>query len=741
MSSLARSMISSAGRPLRLRLRADLACREHIYQGRRCWVVKDPLTLKYYRFEEEEYRLLSWLDGERSLQSLQDQFEASFAPQKISLQEIHQFVGAMHQAALVNSDARGQGATLAQRRKEHAKRQRWSAFTNVLCIRFKGIDPDRLLGWLNTRLGWIFSAPAVFAGLCLAVIALTLVLVEFDVFQSRLPAFHEFFGAKNWLWLAATLAVTKVIHEFGHGLTCKRFGGECHEMGVMLLVLTPCLYCNVTDSWMLPNKWRRAAIGAAGMYVEILLASICTLIWWRTQPGILNYLCLNVMFVSSVSTIVFNANPLLRYDGYYILSDVLEIPNLRQKATTILQRKAGAWLLGFDETDDPFLPARGRALLAAYSVAAGLYRWVVVFSIVWFLNSVLEPYGLKPVGQVLAAASLYGLFVHPMIRLFKHLSSPGRMDQVNKLRFAISSAGVCGLLLALLYVPLPHYIRCHVHVRPRSAAPIYVEVAGNLTETHVKPGQSVRRGDPIVTLRNTGLDLQINALQGRREQLDVRAATANSLAVLGVDEAALELDELLETMGGVDRQIEEQEDDKRRLVVRAKEDGEVIAIPNRRADRTGERLASWSGQPTATKNVGAYYPFGQLVCYVGDPNELQAILMIDGHDMEFVHEGQPVHIVLDQRSDWRIMSKLSHVSKRRARSVPDSLAGRNGGPIASHPSRAGKEEPLETYFEGSASVDDPEGRLIIGAVGQARIRAGWRTVGQRILRYFQQISY
>ena len=103
--------------------------------------------------------------------------------------------------------------------------------------------------------------------------ALLLVAAEFDTFRSRLPTFQAFFAAQNWLWLAVTLCVTKVLHEFGHGLACKRFGGECHEMGVMLLVFTPCLYCNVSDAWMIPSKWRRAAIGAAGMYVELILAS------------------------------------------------------------------------------------------------------------------------------------------------------------------------------------------------------------------------------------------------------------------------------------------------------------------------------------------------------------------------------------------------------------------------------------------------------------------------------------
>ena len=178
-------------------------------------------------------------------------------------------------------------------------------------------------------------------------------------FRARLPEFQAFFAAQNWLLAGGRRwPSTKVLHEFGHGLACKRFGGECHEMGVMLLVVTPCLYCNVSDAWMIPSKWRRAAIGAAGMYVELILASLATFLWWFSEPGLVNHLCLNVMFVCSVSTLLFNANPLMRFDGYYILADLLEIPNLRQKSAAVIQRKLGAWLLGLRERHDPFLPPR-----------------------------------------------------------------------------------------------------------------------------------------------------------------------------------------------------------------------------------------------------------------------------------------------------------------------------------------------------------------------------------------------
>ncbi len=279
--------------------------------------------------------------------------------------------------------------------------------------------------------------------------ALTLVLVQFDTFKAKLPSFHEFFGASNWIWLAAAMAVTKVLHEFGHGLSCKHFGGECHELGVMMLVLTPCLYCNVSDSWMLPNKWHRAFIGAAGMYVEICIASIATFVWWFSAPGLLNNICLSTMFVCSVSTVVFNGNPLLRYDGYYILSDMLEIPNLRQKATTILGRKLGAWCLGLEEPDDPFLPQRNQAMFMLYTVASTVYSWVVVFSILFFLNKVFKPYRLEIFGQMIALAAIASMIGRPLWTVWKFFRIPGRTDQVKKPRMyatiAIVTAVVGGL--------------------------------------------------------------------------------------------------------------------------------------------------------------------------------------------------------------------------------------------------------------------------------------------------------
>ena len=320
---------------------------------------------------------------------------------------------------------------------------------------------------------------------------LTLVIVEFDVLRSKLPEFYQFFSIHNAFLLVVVLAVTKIIHEFGHGLTCKHFGGECHEMGVMILVLTPCLYCNVSDSWMLPSKWHRAAIGAAGIYVEILLSSICTFLWWFSEPGLFHNLCLNVMFISSVSTIIFNANPLLRYDGYYVLSDLVEIPNLRQKATQILSRKLGQWCLGMEPPEDPFLPQRSQVFFALYSVAAAAYRWLVTFSICWLLYKFFEGYEVKPIGQAVVLMSLWGLLGIPLYQVGKFFYVPGRLEQVKKPRF-YTSLGVLGVvLLAVLFVPLPYSVICTLKSKPATPTLFTSTWPASLDEINVTPGQEV----------------------------------------------------------------------------------------------------------------------------------------------------------------------------------------------------------------------------------------------------------
>lgn len=731
-------MISGSSRALKLRMRKDLHVEKQTYLGRHYWVIKDPIGLKYYRFEEEEFALLEMMDGESSLEELQQQFEERFAPQKITLQELHQLAGMLHRSSLVVSDSAGQGPQLLKRHRENSRRQRFSALTNIICIRFKGFDPDRILNWLDARVGWFFSPVCFGACLLLALSALLLVTTQFEVFQAKLPSFGEFFASKNWLWLAVVLGCTKVLHEFGHGLSCKRFGGECHEMGVMLLVLTPCLYCNVSDSWMLQSKWKRAAIGAAGMYVEVVLASVCTFLWWFTQPGLLNYLCLNVVFVCSVSTLLFNANPLLKYDGYYILSDLLEIPNLRQKATTILKRKLAAWTLGLPEPPDPFLPQRRQWLFACYTVAAAAYRWIVMAAILWFLYKVFEPYGLQVIGQLIALFAVGGLVVQPLWQLGKFFYVPGRIDRVKKPRLLTSVAVAAVAVIGIFMLPIPHYVRCGLYVQPRGAASVYVESAGELREIHARPGEQVYEGQPIATLDNIDVKLAMVRLEGERQELLSRLASLQQRAY-DDDAAMMEIDEVQESVAALDDQLARRQRDLDSLLIKAPSAGVIIpppTLPKSQDDAT--RLPTWYGAPFEARNQLAFLTAGVPFCQVGDPTEVEAILAIDQGDIEFVHSGQVVDVFLTPLPGERLRCQLEQISQLDMKVTPRSLSSKSGGDLITQTDDSGRERPMSTTYQASVPLANQPTDLLIGATGQAKIHTGYQTIATRLWRYVCQ---
>ncbi|HEX5470304.1 MAG TPA: hemolysin D [Lacipirellulaceae bacterium] len=740
MATLADSLVSSSSRTLPIRKRPDLKARRQRYQGQVYWVVKDPVGLQYFRFEEEEYAILQMLDGQLSLDEIADRFERDFPPQTIRTEELQQFIGMLHRSGLVITDAPGQGQQLVKRRGERKKQEWIATATNILSLRFKGVDPERFFNVVYPYVRWFFSVPAMVVCITLGLSALSLIIVNFDVFHSRLPTFHDFFrGPQQWAVLAITLCVTKILHEFGHGLSCKHFGGECHEIGVMFLVLTPCLYCNVSDSWMLPNRWHRAAIGAAGMYVELVLASIATFVWWFSEPGPLNYICLNVMFVCSVSTVMFNANPLLRYDGYYILSDILEIPNLRQKASTILNRKLGKWCLGLEEQEDPFLPQRRQGWFAAYIVASSLYRWFVTFAILFFLNRVFEPYGLKVIGQAIALGALYGLLIQPFWQLYQYFKVPGRLGEVKSVRIYGTLAVIAAVIIGIGFVPLPMHIYCPLEVQAQNAASVYVKVDGILEKTFVHPGDHVTKGQPLAQLRNIDIDINIAKLAGQR---DVYAVQLDGLTRVSLadSEASAQIEPTRNALASTEEQLSQREGDRDLLRLVAPRDGTVLPPPL--VEKQGDdsvHLPKWSGSPLDPENIGSHLMKGTKLCQIGDPNQMEARLALDQSDVELLENkvDWPVEIMLNQTADVVYVSKIESVSNDTIKTTPPHLSSLHGGDLPTKMDASGVPRPLSTVYQATVPLpkSDPHHLLRIGLVGRAKITAPPRTLWSRVVRY------
>jgi putative peptide zinc metalloprotease protein len=723
-------------------MRPDLVAERHRYQGRVSWVVKDPVGLKYFRFQEGEFFILRMLDGNTSLDEIKEAFEAEFPPDKISVEELQHFIGSLHRSGLILANVPGQGLQLRKRRDERRKKEMLQALTNILAIRFKGVDPNRFLEWLYPHVRWMFSRWAVAAWFLLVASAFLLVAVQYDVFQSKLPGFHQFFNVKNAFLLAIALAFTKVVHELGHGMSCKHFGGECHEIGVLILVLTPCLYCNVSDSWMLPNKWQRAMIGAAGMYVELAIASVCTFIWWFSEPGLLNYLCLSTMFVCSVSTVLFNGNPLLRYDGYYILSDIMEIPNLRQKSTEILNRKLSHWCLGIEPQHDPFLPERNQIFFALYTVAAAVYRWFITFSILWFLYQVFKPYRLEVVGQLIAGMALYSLLFQPVYKMVKFFYVPGRIDKVKKPRMYATLGVIAAVAAFIALVPFPFDVMCTLEVEPDKPEQVYVVVPGTLDKVHVKAGDEVAAGQPLAELENLELDMMIAELAGQRDVLQAQLESLWNLRYAPAPDGAnanAQIPQVQEQLASVKSQLAQKMFDRSKLTLVSNKPGVVMRPPEKPNRPEGDgQLPTWSGTPLKPENLGCLLSESELFCQVGDPQKMKATLVVDQADIDFVRVGQKVRIQLDELPGERLRGQIESIAYDPIKVSPKQLSNKAGGELATETDESGVERPMSTSYQAGVPLEDLEGILRPGLRGRAKIEAGYRTIAQRAWRYLTQ---
>ncbi|MBX6315142.1 MAG: HlyD family efflux transporter periplasmic adaptor subunit [Isosphaeraceae bacterium] len=700
--------LGQAAEFLKVKLRPDLVVQPQFYEGMTHYVIKDPIGLKYFRFKVEEYFLLQQLDGKNTLQDVKKAFERKYRPQTISIEDLTRFVSQLHEAGIAQIDTPEQGRVLITRRRKNRWKRVWQFFANILYIKIPIIDPEKLLTGMYPWFRWIYTPWFITFSVGMMLAALTLVVSHWHEFQAKLPDFQSFFNWRTIIYFWCSLAVVKVIHEFGHGLTAKHFGGEVHEMGMLFLVLTPALYCDVTDSWLLPSKWKRIWISAAGIYVECFLASIATFIWWNTEPGLLNSLMLATMFICSVNTILFNANPLLRYDGYYVMADWLEIPNLRLKSTQFFAYAFQEKVLGLEVPVQSYMPRSRRFLFVTYAVASYLYRWFVTFSILFFMARLLKPYKLQSISYMLAIGSLIPLVAVPSYQMFKFVRQPGRMRKVKKARAAACFATAAVLVAGILLIPTPLRVQGTLVLTAEKPALIYAEVPGRLVEMAVRDGDAVKKDDIIARLSNPEKQREFFHLQ---EQVQVNLVKAMSygrsteladrqLKEQFADDAAL----LEPALNKVSEQIG-------KLTLIAPRDGVVMGLPH--PETTGQWLKP-----------------GKPFCEVGDPRKLEAHLILDQSDVDLVRVGRRAWIKIYGDSEQTIRSRVGEVAKRNRDEIPPELSHLAGGEIATkQDQKTGQNKPLTAVYEVIIPVDNSDLTLQPGLRGFAKIDGGHSSLG------------
>lgn len=728
-------LVSATDRILALRLRPDLVSAPVEMAGATNWVVKDPLTLEHFHFSPEEHALMEMLRRPTSLAAMAREFARQFPPRTINESEIWSFLSRLHEAGLVTSDAPGQGDELLRRRQRDRVRS-WSlAWAQLTAIRFRGINPDAALTAIHRHTRWLFSPLALALAAALVLFAASILIGHFDEFLARLPALAVFADWRNLLWLFAAIGVIKCLHELGHALVCKHFGGEVPEMGVLLLVFLPALYTDVTDAWRLPSKWQRIAVSAAGMGVELLIASVATIVWWYSQPGLLQLVALDVMLIATVNTLAVNGNPLLRYDGYYILSDLVESPNLWQRSRDVLRTFTDRWLFGNRGEEDALVPERHRAWLAGYAVASKVYSVILFTAIVWGLVLALHPHRLDTLAYMVGLTLLGGALVQPSLHLYQFARNPLRRRQLRKGRVGTIATAALVALVVILAWPVNYYVQAPLVLLPTDAARVYATVDGTLASA-LPAGQTVAADEPIAKLDNSEVAVDLARLVGEHNL--ARLQLENLERLRGQDEqAGPKIPAARARLADLAAQLADRQRDAERLTLTAPLAGTVIPVPNAppRATQDG-RLATWSGNLLDEANRGALVEPGTLVCLVGDPQNLSAVLLVDDTNVPRLEPGQRVRLTLDQAPGKILTGEVLDVARHDAESSNTTATAR--ADLAqlftglTPPGRSDK------HYQVRVQLDDAPPALSIGGRGQAKIAAQRITFARWLLRYFAQ---
>jgi putative peptide zinc metalloprotease protein len=711
--------------------RADLIVQTQSEAGHTVHVVKDPLRSRYFRFTPEEYTLLSGLDGQATREDLHRRFAAQHAPQIVPADKLERLLTLAYRQGLLVSQGAGQGSVLLRRARAARARKWWQGWSHILAWRLPGVAPQPLLLALLPWCGVLFCRTAVVAWIGLLIITLGLLGTEAERLAAEWPDSATFFGPGNWLWLGGSLAMLKVLHELAHGLACQKLGGHCREMGIMLFCFTPCLYCDVSDASMIPQRWHRAAIAAAGMYSDLALAAVASWVWWSSEPGLVRQLALNVMFVGSVGTLLFNLNPLVRCDGYYILSDLLSLPNLHARASHANRRFWSRLLVG-QRRGSPQRSRSDHPGLLLYAWSSQIYRTILLVGLGWFLYSLTEPWGVRIVGQFLALVALGGTFWLALSGAGRELLRWREDPHFPWLRWGARTLTLVATLAALLAVPLPRSVHCSLTIEPAHAARVFVQQPGEIGAVLVQPGEMVTPGQKLLVLRNREAELATLRLEQQLQREETRLASLTALE-LHQGETASQRGATTAALLAAREALAQSGRHLAALELTAPRGGMVWPVARRpRPDTTGDHLPVWSGQPLDTRNEGAFLAANECVALIGDPRHWQATLAVEERYVELVQIGDRVDIFLDQLPGTCLTTTVAALSSREMRTTADQLNQHEGGSLTTRVGADGMERPVAISYEALVEFTSPGNTLAVGGSGKARIHLPWRSLGYRL---------
>ena len=699
----------------RICLRPSVRVQRQMFRGSRWYVLRDPFSNQYYRLPPGAYGFVSRLNPNRTVEEVWKEAVDRDPADAPGQGDIIELLAQLYHANLLHYSLPPDSAKLFERYKQKKQRILKANLKSIMFFRIPLFDPNEVLHRLSSFIRILMSPLGAIVWLVTVAGA---VVVALDHASELWAQSQSILAPGNLFLLYVGLVVIKALHEFGHAFAVRRFGGAVHTMGIMFLIFSPLPYMDATASWFFRSKWQRILVGAAGMIVEVFVAACALFVWAATGPGVVHTLAYNMVFVASVSTVLFNINPLLRFDGYYILSDLLDMPNLHQHSNQHLKYLVEHHAFGCQDAETPATSRHEEIWFTSFGILSGVYR-IFVFSMIFLF--VADQFLLA--GLIMAAICLVTWGILPVIGIVRYLSASPKLNRVRTRAILATSATFAVLSSLLFLVPFPFSINAPGILKSSDYVVLANKVAGNVAEIFTLSGTQVTQGTPLVRLVNPELEFELQ--ESRAGLLEAEAQYRKAMQNFQADLAPI-ASRIAYYQKRLDRLTREQADP----VITAEISGTWVARDLK------DRLGMWLARGT---------PFGELV----NKDRFQFVSVVAQSDVSelFAQGIRKTEVKLSGQADTRIaVADFAVIPMEQTRLPSMALGWSGGGDVAVNLRDGQGIQTAEPYYQVRANLSpNDEVAALHGRSGRIRFllppmvlaSQGWRMLLQMVQNRYQ----
>lgn len=693
----------------RARLKPEAEIQRHSFRGTIWYVLRNPLTNQFARVTSCAYYFICRLRLDRTIEHVWRECLEIFPEEAPTQQEVIQLLAQLTNLNLLTSDLPPDVAMSFERHEKAQQKELRGKWLNFLYLRFHLLDPTPLIDMLLPLFRPFFSR----AGFWLWALVVALgIKVAVDHAGTLANRANGFFSPSNIFLIYVAAILTKTWHELGHGLLCRFFGGEVRTLGVMLLLLTPLPYVDVSSSWAFPRRHERMMVAAGGMAFELFMAALAIFVWASTPEGPLNSLAYNVVLLASVTTLLFNLNPLLRFDGYYILSDWLQIPNLSQRAMLHVKYLLERYVFQLHLALSPAQTASEGHWLWIYSIASGIYRLFLVWSIFFVLAE-----HFLGIGLVLACFIIVLWVVMPVSKFIHYLATNPFLRTCRTRAITLSLGSFATLVLLLALVPVPHHFFAEGIVEADASRQIYSEAGGYLQKIVAQPGSHVRAGDVLARLDDPLMPWK---LQRGEAQVAEAQGILNGLT----DDSRFAMQSARTQLDSARANLQEIHHEQENTEVRAPIDGVWVA-------------------PQLSDQFGSWMPRGAILGEIIQPGSFRFLAVVQQEAVAdlFSDTLHSAVVRLHGQSGEAIPATNLRIIPAQQHVLPSAALGwPAGGDIETDPRDTTGLQAKNPFFIVSAELHpSTDVYLAQRRSGEIRFAAAWEPLLTQVLRHMRQI--